>query len=136
MKELYMVFVCRYFTMLELMLVIFILGILAGLAVPNFIRYREYGFGKTCSANLLVIEQAKDGYLQDIPDAMTVTEEQLNAYVKFGIRTECPLGDTYTNLLNLTRLVECPVNGTSRDYHPAGATTPPSENGFHDLSQQ
>jgi len=42
------------------MIVLLVIGILMGLAVPNFISSRRTAQGKTCFANLRAIEAAKE----------------------------------------------------------------------------
>ena len=53
------------FTLVEIMTVVFIIGFLLALAVPNFLQAREVSRAKTCVANLREIEQAKHQYILD-----------------------------------------------------------------------
>lgn len=53
------------FTLVEIMMVVFIIGFLLALAVPNFLQAREVSRAKTCVANLREIEQAKHQYILD-----------------------------------------------------------------------
>ncbi|GBC93506.1 Type II secretion system protein G [bacterium HR15] len=52
----------RGFTLLEIMVVIFILGILVTIAVPSWMNARARAQARTCSANLRQIHQAKEQY--------------------------------------------------------------------------
>ncbi len=47
------------FTLVEIMIVVAIIGLLAAIAIPNFIKARETSQAKACIANLKQIEGAK-----------------------------------------------------------------------------
>lgn len=51
------------FTLLEIMTVVFILGFLLAIALPNFLQAREVSRAKTCVANLREIDSAKHQYI-------------------------------------------------------------------------
>lgn len=53
------------FTLIEIMIVVLIIGILLGIAVPNFARARESARAKSCIANLKLIDSAKEQYALD-----------------------------------------------------------------------
>lgn len=53
------------FTLVEIMMVVFIIGFLLAIAVPNFLQAREISRSKTCLANLKEIDQAKHQYILD-----------------------------------------------------------------------
>jgi prepilin-type N-terminal cleavage/methylation domain-containing protein len=50
------------FTLIELVVVIIIIGVLAGIALPNFTGMREHAFGKEAQANLRLIAAAERIY--------------------------------------------------------------------------
>jgi len=52
----------RGFTLLEIMVVVFILGVLVTIAVPSWMNARARAQARTCSANLRQIHQAKEMY--------------------------------------------------------------------------
>lgn len=47
------------FTLVEIMIVVGIIGMVAAIAVPNFIRYREASRRSVCIANLKQVQDAK-----------------------------------------------------------------------------
>jgi len=52
----------RGFTLVEIMIVVAIIGILVGIAVPGFIKARKTAQGKSCNENLSKIDGAKETY--------------------------------------------------------------------------
>jgi len=84
----------RAFTLVEIMIVVLIVGILLAVAVPNFMTARESSNAKACSANLHLIESAKDEYARDnhLKDGMTITH--LSDFAKN--LPECPSGGKYS----------------------------------------
>lgn len=53
------------FTLIELMIVIAIIAILAGILVPNFVRARAQGLATACKSNLKTISTALEMYSHD-----------------------------------------------------------------------
>ena len=47
------------FTLVEIMIVVAIIGMLAAIAIPNFVRSRETAQTKVCISNLVAIDNAK-----------------------------------------------------------------------------
>ena len=88
------------FTLVEIMIVVAIIGLLAAIAIPNFVKARETAQKQACIANLKQIEGAIQVWLLDdstaaIGNASIVDGTNLvPTYIK---RTPvCPGGGTYT----------------------------------------
>ncbi len=64
------------FTLIELMIVIAIIGILAAIAIPNFISYRDKAFCSAAESDLQSVMGAIADYFSD-PDNVTVTNGSL-----------------------------------------------------------
>lgn len=88
----------RGFTLVEIMIVVAIIGLIAAIAVPNFVKARELSQKNACIQNLRQIFTAKTAwYLEmnksaaDIPGDTDLFGDTL--YVRQ--RPECPSGGTY-----------------------------------------
>jgi prepilin-type N-terminal cleavage/methylation domain-containing protein len=89
------------FTLVEIMIVVAIIGLLAAIAIPNFVKARNTAQATGCINNLRQIDGAKQTWALEKgqgPDA-TPTEDDLNKYIKLdrnGKIPGCPAGGQYT----------------------------------------
>lgn len=67
------------FTLIELMIVIAIIGILAAIAVPNFMSYKQKGYDAAANADIKNAYTAAQSYFSDYTSG-AVTPATLTAY--------------------------------------------------------
>ena len=74
------------FTLIELMIVVAIIGILAAIAIPNFIKFQARSKQSEAKANLKAVFTAQKAYFQEKHSSYTVTSvlaERNNRYAYF-----------------------------------------------------
>src|ERR1043166_6549731 len=85
------------FTLVEIMIVVAIIGLLAAIAIPNFVKARTTAQKNACINNLRQIDGAKEQWaLENKKSAGSTTDDAaVNGYIKGGA-PKCPGGGTYT----------------------------------------
>ena len=65
------------FTLVEIMIVVAIIAILAAVAIPNFIKYRDDARTQSCIANMHQLQTAGESWLTKNPGTQPPSLEQL-----------------------------------------------------------
>jgi prepilin-type N-terminal cleavage/methylation domain-containing protein len=86
------------FTLVEIMIVVAIIGLLAAIAIPNFVRARETARMNACINNLRMIDSAKQQWAieKNQPQNATPGEADITPYIKGNQMPVCPANGTYT----------------------------------------
>jgi len=97
------------FTLVEIMIVVAIIGLLAAIAIPNFVRARTTSQANACINNLRQMDGAVQQYAleQKLSSTATYTLSVLKPYIKLDSTSNIP---------------GCPAAGT---YAPGGSVTNP-----------
>jgi prepilin-type N-terminal cleavage/methylation domain-containing protein len=95
------------FTLVEIMIVVAIIGLLAAIAIPNFVKARATSQANACINNLRQFDAAANQWALEkakVSGASCSLSSDLNAYIKLnsaGKVPGCPAGGTYTDTINV-----------------------------------
>ena len=85
------------FTLVEIMIVVAIIGLLAAIAIPSFVKARTQAQTNACVNNLRQIDAAKEQWaLNTGATTGGVTETEVNEYIKGNTTPECPAAGDYS----------------------------------------
>ncbi len=81
------------FTLVEIMIVVAIIGLLAAIAIPNFVRARTTSQMDACISNLRIIDGAKSQWAleQHMETTSTPGDTDLQPYMGRGSNGELPV---------------------------------------------
>jgi prepilin-type N-terminal cleavage/methylation domain-containing protein len=107
------------FTLVEIMIVVAIIGLLAAIAIPNFVRARTTSQANACINNLRQIDGAKQQWALETKQATNATPNtsDITGYLRSSVL--CPAGgttavkltDTYT-INDVSTKPTCNIGGT------------------------
>jgi len=85
------------FTLVEIMIVVAIIGLLAAIAIPNFVKARQTAQKNACINNLKQIDGAKEQWALEKKKSAgsAAVDAEINDYIKGGA-PKCPAGGSYT----------------------------------------
>jgi len=98
------------FTLIEIMIVVSIIGLLAAIAIPNFLKARGTSQQNVCINNLRQVSAAMQQWAMEMKKAPNspVTADDVLPYTKGQV--VCPSGGTsFANSYTLTTVAEQPI---------------------------
>lgn len=112
------------FTLVEIMIVIAIIGLLAAIAVPNFIKARTKSQKTACIKNLQMIDGAKEVWALEAKRHVSdpVVSAEVNTYIKAG-EPICPAAGKY-EYNDLSTPPTCTVAGHTLSPDDSSVTVP------------
>jgi prepilin-type N-terminal cleavage/methylation domain-containing protein len=84
------------FTLVEIMIVVAIIGLLAAIAIPNFVRARSTSQTNACINNLRQIDGAKQQWALETKQATNAMPNYTDISVYLKNAVSCPAGGTVT----------------------------------------
>jgi prepilin-type N-terminal cleavage/methylation domain-containing protein len=108
------------FTLVEIMIVVAIIGLLAAIGIPNFVRARQTSQTNACINNLRVIDQAKQQWGLEYGQVATAQSTDIVPYLgRTGTRMPPePVGGSY-NINALSTAPTCSVALVNSNLHNA-----------------
>lgn len=102
------------FTLIEIMVVVALVGLLATLAIPGFVRARATSNKSSCLNNLRQIDSAKQqwGLENNKKGADAPTQNDLAPYLKNRVVPNCPANGIY-EVGDLSMTPACSIPGHS-----------------------
>jgi prepilin-type N-terminal cleavage/methylation domain-containing protein len=110
------------FTLVEIMIVVAIIGLLAAIGIPNFVRARQTSQTNACINNLRIIDQAKQQWALEYGQISTATPASSDILPYFG-RTgtkmpQEPLAGSY-NINPISTAPTCSITLLNSNMHNA-----------------
>ncbi len=117
------------FTLVEIMIVVAIIGLLAAIAIPNFVKARNTAQSNACINNMRQIDAAIQQWALEKGKKNTdqLVSAEIAEYIKGNQLPKCPAGGVYDlpdTVGDGTTTVTCP-NVTPAGAHKLGPTGSP-----------
>jgi prepilin-type N-terminal cleavage/methylation domain-containing protein len=109
------------FTLVEIMIVVAIIGLLAAIAIPNFVKARQTSQTNACINNLRQVDSAKQEWALEKGQLSTATPTDTDLIPYLGrsgsVMPTCPIQGTAYTINAITVAPQCANYNTN--VHPA-----------------
>lgn len=110
------------FTLVEIMIVVAIIGLLAAIGIPNFVRARQTSLTNACLNNLRIIDQAKQQWALEYGQTSTASPMSSDILPYFGRTGSAmpnePTGGSY-NINPISTAPTCSIALINSNLHNA-----------------
>jgi prepilin-type N-terminal cleavage/methylation domain-containing protein len=104
------------FTLVEIMIVVAIIGLLAAIAIPNFVKARATSQANACINNLRQVDAAKQQWALEKGQTATATPTDTDLVPYLGrsgsVMPTCPIGSTAYTINAVSVAPQCPNQAT------------------------
>lgn len=102
------------FTLVEIMIVVAIIGLLAAIAIPNFVKARNTSQANACINNMRQVDSAIQQWALEKgkKDSDAPVSGEVAAYIKGGAIPSCPAGGKIALPSSVAGSPTCPNVGT------------------------
>ena len=122
------------FTLIELMIVIAIIGILAAIAIPNFISYRNKAFCSAAESDASTIAAALADYFS-VPNRIALPDSDPTAATPTGLGLTLSASNTATIGSDLEMITITVTDGSGRCPDDYQASQSPEWDGSNNFTQ-
>jgi prepilin-type N-terminal cleavage/methylation domain-containing protein len=111
------------FTLVEIMIVVAIIGVLAAIGIPNFVKARATSQANACINNLRQIDGAANEFALErgkATGASITLATDLTPYIRLNSANKipgCPAGGTYSATFNVGNSPTCTLGTTVTPSH-------------------
>ena len=104
------------FTLIEIMIVVAIIAILAAVAIPNFVKYRNESQKAACISNMKQVQTAGEQWSMTHPNATPQMSELCGSTLYIKKTPTCPAGGSYSIELDSNNAVKVTCTKSDAPY--------------------
>ena len=108
--------VLKGFTLIEIMIVVAIIAILAAVAIPNFVKYRNESQRAACISNMKQIQTAGEQWSMTNPNSTPSLSELCGSTLYIKKTPSCPMGGSYAIALDANNAIQVTCSSSAAPY--------------------
>ena len=104
------------FTLIEIMIVVAIIAILAAVAIPNFVKYRNESQRAACISNMKQLQTAGEQWAMKNVDQTPTMSDLCGSTLYIKKAPTCPAAGSYSFSLNANNIVDVTCSKSAAPY--------------------